>query len=81
MAIRLSWQNTPAKSLVNTETGTYLKYVRISTTQLRRRLTSAWRRLNTVAVAKTAQRRERKGGCKAAGHPPAYSLRVNRVAQ
>ena len=24
---------------------------------------------------------ERKGGCIAAGHPPAYSLRVNQAAQ
>jgi len=33
------------------------------------------------AGANTGQRRVRLGGGKAAGHPSAYSLRVNRAAQ
>ena len=37
MAIRLSWQNAPAKSLVNAETGMYKRYMRISSTAQRRR--------------------------------------------
>ena len=35
----------------------------------------------TDAEASTAQRSVRQGGGKAAGNPPAYSLRVNRIAQ
>jgi hypothetical protein len=33
------------------------------------------------AEASTAQRSEQEGGGKAAGNTPAYSLRVNRIAQ
>jgi hypothetical protein len=34
-----------------------------------------------MRISSTAQRRERVGGGKAAGNPPAYSLRVNPTAQ
>jgi hypothetical protein len=96
MANRLSWQRTPAKSLVNADntvavktylqvsrnqTGTYLKF---AATRPRISTTKLrWRLMREARYArtKTAQHSEREGGCEAAGHPSAHPLRVNQVAQ